>query len=94
MDSYGVDLLRNEINVPSDCRAVLFVEFDSNLDRAGDLMISHIKKKSIKFLVETDAKKQASIMEDKGINASLDNEHFGNTHRKDFHLSQMTSPCR
>ena len=61
MDSYGVYLLRNEINVPSDCRAVLFVEFDSNLDQAGDLMISHIKKKSIKFLVETDAKKQARL---------------------------------
>ncbi len=61
MDSYGVDLLRNEISVPSDCRAVLFVEFDSNLDRAGDLMFNHLKEKSIKFLVETDPKKQAAL---------------------------------
>ncbi len=61
MDSYGVDLLRNQIAVPSDCRAVLFVEFDSNLDQAGDLMLSHLKEKSIKFLVETDAKKQAAL---------------------------------
>ena len=61
IDSYGVDLLRNQIAVPSDCRAVLFVEFDSNLDQAGDLMLSHLKEKSIKFFAETDAEKQAAL---------------------------------
>jgi len=61
MDSYGVDLLRNEISVPSDCRAVLFVEFDSCLDQIGDLMLSHMKEKSIRFLVETNAKKQTAL---------------------------------
>ena len=61
MDSYGVSLLRNEISVPSDCRAVLFVEFDSDLDRVGELMLNHLKEESIKFLVETDAEKQAAF---------------------------------
>lgn len=61
MDSYGVDLLRNEVNVPSDCRAVLLVEFDSNLGQANDLMLSHLKEKAIKFLIETEEKKQAAL---------------------------------
>ena len=50
MDSYGVDLLRNEVNVPLDCRAVLLVEFDSDLDQADTLMRNHLKEKSINFL--------------------------------------------
>jgi len=61
MDSYGVGLLRNEISVPSDCRAVLFVEFDSDLDQAGNLMLSHLKQKSIPFIAETDSKRQAEL---------------------------------
>ena len=61
MDSYGVDLLRNEVSVPSDCRAVLLVEFDSNLEQANEVMLSHLNEKSIKFLFETEAKKQRAI---------------------------------
>ena len=61
MDSYGVELLEKEISVPPDCRAVLFVEFDSHLDQANELMLGHLKKKSMKFLVENDPKKQATL---------------------------------
>ena len=63
MDSYGVDLLRTEVevNVPSDCKSVLFVEFDSDLDEASIRMASHLKEKSLKFLVEGDPRRQAEL---------------------------------
>lgn len=63
MDSYGIDLLRetNEVDVPSDCKAVLLVEFDSDLDRASDLMNGHLKGKSVEFSVVDDAKKQSEL---------------------------------
>ena len=63
MDSHGVDLLRaeTEVNIPSDCKSVLLVEFDSNLDQANILITRHLKEKSIKFLVESDQKRQAAL---------------------------------
>jgi FAD/FMN-containing dehydrogenase len=63
MDSYGVDLLRaeTEANVPSDCKSILFVEFDSDLDQASIRITSHLKEKSIKFLLESDPKRQAAL---------------------------------
>ena len=63
MDSYGVDLLRaeTEVNVPSNCKSVLFVEFDSDIDRASIRITSHLMEKSIKFLVESDPKRQADL---------------------------------
>ena len=61
MDSYGVDLLKNQISVPSDSGAVLFVEFDSELEKASDQMLSYLKENSLKFLVETDAENQVSL---------------------------------
>jgi glycolate oxidase len=63
MDSYGVELLKaeSEVEVPSGSKAVLMVEFDSDLDRAGSLMRSHLNKKSTRFWQENDPEKQAAI---------------------------------
>jgi FAD/FMN-containing dehydrogenase len=63
MDSYGVDLLKTEaeVNVPSDCKSVLFVEFDSDLDQVSIHVTSHLKEKSIEFLVENDPRRQAEL---------------------------------
>jgi FAD/FMN-containing dehydrogenase len=63
MDSYGVDLLRktNEVNVPLDCKAVLFVELDSDLEQTSTAMMSYLKEKPQEFSVETDPKKQAAL---------------------------------
>ena len=61
MDSYGVDLLRSRINLPSEGRAVLYVEFDSKLEEARDFISSYSREKSIKFIVEADAEKQALL---------------------------------
>jgi len=63
MDSYGVDLLRMEAEVdfPSDCKSVLFVEFDSHLDQVSIHVTSHLKEKSIEFSVESDPKRQAEL---------------------------------
>ncbi|MGA3110521.1 MAG: FAD-binding oxidoreductase [Candidatus Bathyarchaeia archaeon] len=63
MDSYGVDLLRktNEVNVPPDCKAVLFVELDSDLEQTSTIISNHLKKKSLEFAVETDPKKQTAL---------------------------------
>ena len=63
MDAYGVDLLRvtNEVDVPLDCKAVLLVEFDSDLDSASELMAGYLKEKSREFSVENDVKKQATL---------------------------------
>ncbi|MGA2682085.1 MAG: FAD-binding oxidoreductase [Candidatus Bathyarchaeia archaeon] len=63
MDAYGVDLLKatNKVKVSPDCKAVLFVEFDSDLDQASIQMASYLKGKSIKFSVENNPKKQDEL---------------------------------
>ncbi len=63
LDSYGVDLIRtkSELDVPQLAQAVLLVEFDSDLERADHLMLSHLREKAVSFHVEAEPKRQAEL---------------------------------
>ena len=65
IDRYGLKVFSDKgiVEVPIGSQAVLIVEFDSDLDKAGTLMANHLREKSISFMNVQEAKTQAAIWE-------------------------------